>query len=96
MPVYKVQDREGRGGAQGSITFDPETQKVTVDLQLGQKRNKLVKEFFTTPREFRIPESDQIDDYRVEVKKPIDGEDYFNMAMTELYGATGVYVLWGE
>jgi hypothetical protein len=93
MDIYKVEDREGSAGI-GTVEYDPETKTATISLELGSKQAKQVKDYFNTEREFWIPESQEIDDYRIERAKPVENSEYFRQAMSMLYGVTGVYVLW--
>lgn len=93
MDIFAVEDRDGTGKS-GTISYTQVTKKVEIDLDIPAARKKKLMSFFTEPREYWIPESDKIDDYRVEPHPPIENTDCFRMAMSELYGATGVYVLW--
>jgi hypothetical protein len=91
--TFDVEDRDETGES-GTIEFDPESKAVVINLPISDRRKKEIQGFFSTPRDFFIPESDQIDDFRVDSLVPVDDLGYFKMAMSELYGATGVYVVW--
>ena len=43
---------------------------------------------------FRIPKSDEIDDFRVDIAKPTDNLTYFELALCNLYSETGIWVDW--
>lgn len=43
-------------------------------------------------REFKIPESNEEGDYRVDVAVPIDGLIYFELSLSTLYAETGIKV----
>jgi hypothetical protein len=62
-----------------------------VGLKCSKKEE--LQDFFASPREFMIPESDEIEDFRVDSLVPVSDPEVFRMAMSELYGATGIYVL---
>ena len=50
----------------------------------------------TTEREYKIPESNVIDDYRVERKVPTESEMHFELALCNLHANTGVWVRWDK
>jgi hypothetical protein len=62
---------------------------LVADTALTAKLNK----YFNSKREFWVPESQQIDDYRQDVVKPIYHVMYFEMALTELSSRIGVDVI---
>lgn len=47
-------------------------------------------EYFSTPREFRIPESQQIDDYRIDTALPTDDITYFELSLCTLRTYTNI------
>lgn len=81
--------------AEGEIVYneDPKVAPVQYTLLVADRAltSKLNK-YFNTKREFWVPESQQIDDYRRDVVKPIYHVMYFEMALTEL-GGIGVYII---
>ena len=91
--IYNVMDKDGDGST-GTIEYDPEAHVASVNLKLPPKRMKQVVDYLNTEREFWTPESQEVDDYRIDRVKPVENSDYFRRAMSMLYGQTGVYVLW--
>lgn len=77
---------------EGTVTwFD--SGECVVDIN-----NETIKEavdvYLNTEREFKIPVSDRIDDYKVVEATPVDDDVYFYLGMSTLYANTGVYVNW--
>lgn len=93
MDIYNVVNKDGDGKS-GTIEYNPETKKIAINLDCPSSLKKTIQEVLTSEREFWIPESTQIDDYRIDIAAPVSSSDFFRMAMSELYGATGIYVLW--
>lgn len=54
----------------------------------------LIADYLNRPQQFFIPESQEIDDYRVDTARPIDNETYFNLALCTMYHTIGVWVNW--
>jgi hypothetical protein len=50
-------------------------------------------EYFSTPREYRIPESQQIDDYRIDTALPTDNITYFELSLCTMWSSTSVSLL---
>ena len=92
--TYKVEDRE-ETGVFGTITYDDESKTAEVDLKISKARLKTMQKFFTEEMEFRIPRSQEIDDYDKVMAKPVDSLNFFELALSELWASTGVFVLWG-
>ena len=86
----------GRGG-EGTLEFSDNPRSYPMGFQL--KFNKRVvrediKTYLTTKRDFNIPESKRLDDYRVDHVKPVDHVTYLWLALCEL--ATNVDVSFYE
>lgn len=92
MPKFKLEHKGATGELQYAYKLDkPITFKViTKDERLKQR----VETYFTTKRKFYIPESDVIDDYRVDEGIPTDNGTYFELALNELTSKTGVDISW--
>jgi len=81
------------GDVEGSLEF---TDSAPVKFQVVHENPQVVervKAHFLTPREFRIPESQRIDDFRVDFVEPTTDKNYFLQALSELAAATDVWVL---
>jgi hypothetical protein len=78
------------GGQEGRILYDPEDVAGFEIEHPDPEVVKAVRRHFTTKREFRIPESQEIDDFRVDLEIPIKDENYFMMALCEMAATTGV------
>jgi len=85
-----------KDGVKGTITFDNvENKKVNFSLDFGDDGVKSeVENYLTTEQEFWIPESDRIDDYRVDKEKPTKSPMYFSLALCTLHSKHGVWVNW--
>lgn len=92
MAVVSIhfEDEEGR------IVYDPDNLAgFKVEFPDKTKREE-VENYLRSEREFYIPESDKIDDYRVDKARPIDSPMHFDLALNSLMGHTGVKVHWGS
>ena len=81
------------GDVDGSLEF---TDSAPVKFQVIHENPQVVervRSHFTTPREFLVPESSRIDDFRRDFVEPVRDVNYFRQAMTELAAATDVVVL---
>ncbi|MBW8001748.1 MAG: hypothetical protein FVQ80_06960 [Planctomycetes bacterium] len=56
--------------------------------------SEAIQRYLTTEREFKIPESQKIDDYRIDSAKPAENRTYFELSLNTLYANTGVFVHW--
>jgi hypothetical protein len=80
-----------KDGRRGMVEYDEAASRVTVtfDGPAGAAVAHL-----TEPREFQVPESQRIDDYRVETARPTDSRMHMELALCELYAETGFWVDW--
>lgn len=79
----------------GNIVFEYDEDKDTIQniqINLPDNKRKEIEKYLNTEREYRIPESNRIDDYRIDKNKPIDGLTYFQLAMSTLHTKTDVWV----
>lgn len=80
---------------QGWVKYDEKEKEVSVFFpNLNMQRR--VKKYLITKREFIIPESQQMDDFRIDNKKPTDGLTYFYLAMSTLMANIGPRVDWSS
>jgi hypothetical protein len=77
-------------GQEGRILYDPEDVAGFIVEHPDPRVVEAVRQHFTTRREFRIPESQEIDDFRVDFVLPTTDENYFIMALCEMQAAIGV------
>jgi len=78
------------GGVEGSLEFNDSSPVQFVVTHENPQVVERVRSHFTTPRQFRIPESQKIDDYRVDFVEPVRDKNYFLQALCELWAATDV------
>jgi hypothetical protein len=83
------------GGKKGWIQYDSEKKKATVEHPDANIR-EAVKRYLSSPREFWIPESDRIDDYRKETKRPTESTTHMTLALSGGFYETGAEVLWNS
>jgi len=81
--------------ARGTVKYDPKKQRVIVDFPDREVVSRIML-YLTTPREYRIPESQVIDDYREEMKMPTTSNMHMDLALCTLWARTGVYVDWSK
>ncbi len=79
----------------GSVSYDDSKKKVTVVFP-DKKIKQEIEKYLATKQDFRIPESQEIDDYRVDNAAPVDNQTYFELAMCTLYSKLGVWVDWNS
>jgi len=80
-------------GYKGFVSYNLKKKIITVEFNHPIKKG-VVERYLGTRQEFKIPESNKIDDYRIDVAFPKDEQTYFELAMNELYTKTGVFVDW--
>lgn len=78
-----------KDGILGILVYDEE--KKTVDITFKGNADKLLQ-YLTKKRNFRIPESQQFDDDRIDTVKPTENKDYFAQALTEAFTHTGFWI----
>jgi hypothetical protein len=66
---------------------------ATVDIG-DEVAQGLIEDYLSKTQTFRIPESQQIDDFRIERAKPTDSEMHFSLALCTMYHTIGVWVNW--
>jgi len=74
-------------GKIGKIDYeDTKPVKFTIDFpSLPLNIRRKIVEYFNTKRDFIIPESQKIDDYRTERAKPADDIGYFEQSLSNLW-----------
>ena len=85
-----------RLGSVGTLTYK-EGDNKKVDYQIESKDGELTKDaetYLEAKRTFKIPESNEEDDYREDVAIPTDELTYFELALSTLYAETGIKVEW--
>lgn len=83
---------KGRGGT-GFLEFPDKPKSYPMGFEVKFNR-KVVREdiinYLTSKRKFSIPESQRLDDYRIDNVKPIDDILYFRQSLNELETHTDV------
>ncbi len=82
-----------KGSQKGHISYNPSTKSLTVRFP-DDDIVEDIEEYLNTPRVFRIPESQQLDDFREETAKPTDSTMHMNLALSTLWANTDVMVNW--
>ena len=77
----------------GIVKYDSSKQYVFVDFPDEEVKGKIMK-YLNTLREYKIPESQGIDDFRTELKLPTESTMYLELALNALWAHTGVFVDW--
>jgi len=81
-------------GKEGYVKYDEKNKEVEVYFPDDFIETE-VYNYLNNKRVFRIPESNRIDDFREDLAYPYDNMTYFELAMSSLWGHTGVLVDWG-
>ena len=78
------------GELNGTIEYNDS--KAVVNIE-GPVKND-IERYLHTSRKYWIPESQRIDDFRIDTAKPVDSLTYFELALCTLFDKLGVYVDW--
>jgi hypothetical protein len=79
----------------GFVNYTPETKELIVEFPVANDKRNIIK-YLTKKKKFKIPESQRIDDYRIDIMLPTENLMYMELALCELYTHTGVWVNWEE
>ncbi len=79
--------------SRGWVIYDPKNKYLAVEFPDEALRMK-VESYLSAEREYRIPVSQQLDDYRVDKQVPTESLMYMQLALCELYMTLGVWVNW--
>lgn len=94
MPTVIIQDNTTN--EKGIIKYDENQKKFPVDWELTEgsgHMQKLLEKYFNTERFYRIPESDKIDDFRIDRARPIDSSTYFELSLCEMQRRIGISLI---
>jgi hypothetical protein len=80
-------------GRKGTVMYDTEKKEFKIEHP-DRGIIERVTEYLNAKRKFQIPESDRIDDFRLDIGLPGESEMYAQLALSEMYGETGVLVEW--
>lgn len=89
--MIKVKIR--KGGKEGTIEYS-EKDMIPKILFPDAESVSIIESYLTTKRRFQIPESDEMDDYRIDEEVPTLNEMYFALALCTLHTETGFWVDW--
>jgi hypothetical protein len=82
-------------GQTGWVEYDEGKKEFKVEHPV-KTVAELVTKYLNAKQEFQIPESQQIDDFRVDVVLPGENRMYAELALSSMWGKTGVEVLWSK
>ena len=77
----------------GFINYNHVTKDLVVEFQDAVVKNRIVK-YLNTEREFFRPESQVLDDYRQDMKKPVENLMYMELALCEIYVRHDIWIDW--
>jgi hypothetical protein len=86
--------RGGNGAPEGFIVYDERRRRVSFETGENDLGIRRLRDYLTRRQSFRIPESQVIDDYRIERAKPTDNRTFFELALCRAYAATEFWILW--
>jgi hypothetical protein len=92
MPVVEIRTLDGIGTVNyrktkaGAVEF-----KVRHPIAATRRS---VSTYLTKEKDFQIPESNKIDDFRIDTVVPTTDINYFTQALTEMQAKTGITVIW--
>ena len=89
----KTNIKVSKGKKTGTVFYDSSKKEITVEFSDPDVKND-IELFLSTKRDFNIPESQKIDDFRVDTASPKDNIIYFELTMCTLFANTGVHVDW--
>lgn len=70
----------------GFVVWEVTESGIKYQIEHEPYPKKIITEYLETEREFHIPESQQIDDYRVDKAMPTVNETYFRLALNSISG----------
>lgn len=99
MPKVKFQYAEGN--YEGLLTWDVGKKHKVTDFYVVthpkfEAVEKQITAFLKRKRKFKIPESNKLDDYRVDNALPMDHETYFELAVNDMSVELGLTLKWEE
>jgi hypothetical protein len=81
------------GVGRGKVIYRELTKEISVEFP-SEPLRKAIYSYLHTKREFQIPESPGIDDFRIDEVFPYENQTYFELSMCTLWANTGVLVDW--
>lgn len=94
--IVRIRVLDMTNGNEGILQYDDDLNQRAVVWGLFEGDDQLkekLKKYFLTERDYRIPESQDLDDYRIETAKPILKIDYFQLSLSTLYIETGIKLI---
>jgi len=82
-----------KDGRTGAVKYDKKNKSFSVDFPDDIVEVEVI-DFLSKKQDFWIPESQKIDDYRIDNKYPKESEMYFSLALCTLFANTNVWVDW--
>jgi hypothetical protein len=82
-------------GKQGMVTYDAQKKEFRVEHPEKSVVERVIA-YLNTKQKFRIPESNRLDDFRVDIVLPGESKMYAELALSSMYGKTGVMVAWDK
>lgn len=89
MPKHIFKYKE----VEGTLEWDDSTPVKFKVVHNNPKVIKIVTDYLNKETDFPIPESQQFDDYRIDVVKPTKDICYFQLALCTMYADTDVYLM---
>lgn len=88
VPISKFRQR-------GFVEYDPRSKELTVEFPDEDVRLE-VEGHLTTAQAYRIPESQELDDFREELAVPTDSLMHMELALSALWSHTEAFVHWDK
>jgi len=84
-----------KNGKEGAVYWSDNMDIVTVDFPIDSVE-KQVEEYISATRTFKIPQSQEIDDYIEVEARPDESDSMMRLGLCTLLANTGVLVDWGK
>jgi hypothetical protein len=81
-----------KNGLVGKIKWDDSLTVLKIDFPDPAIIKRLLR-FFNSPRTYKVPQSDRIDDYTEEEHRPMEDELWFRASLSDLYMELGIYLI---
>ena len=81
------------GDKRGIITYEEKPKTLEVMFPDSKIKTRILT-YLNTKRDYRVPESDNLDDYRVDRRRPIDSLMYLELALNTMYTTIDVRPDW--
>lgn len=82
-----------QGNKEGTLQWSNSMKTIEVDFPDITVKEQVL-EYISTPQVFRIPQSQEVDDYVETSARPDEHDGYMRLGLCSLYAKMGIFVRW--